>query len=158
MNINKEGFIVRCLNQQDVEIFQNLIRLFREEFEEEGEHKIAKPAYLARLLSRPDFICYVVQKENELVGGLTAYELQKYYTEESEIFIYDIAIKLAFRRKGLEKELLLALQEYGRGKGIQVIFVAAHAADGHAVEFYKSTGGEGEDVVHFNYVLSNSHH
>jgi hypothetical protein len=35
--------------------------------------------YLQKLLKRPSFIVFVAIKENEIIGGLAAYELPMYY-------------------------------------------------------------------------------
>jgi aminoglycoside 3-N-acetyltransferase I len=143
---------IKRLGKQNVLIFQKLIRLFQEVFE--TEQLIAcEESYLERLLEKPGFIAYSAIFENEVVGGLTAYELPMYYTANSEIFIYDIAIRPAFQRKGVGKKLLLSLEEYCRQNGINLMFVAASEEDEHALDFYHSTGGKAEKVVHFNYSI-----
>jgi aminoglycoside 3-N-acetyltransferase I len=82
---------------------------------------------------------------------LTAYELAGYYSETSEIFIYDIAVNPAFQQKGLGKQLLLSLKEYATQKNISAIFVDANEEDEHALDFYHATGGKAEKVIQFTY-------
>lgn len=94
--------------------------------------------------------------ENEIVGGLTAYELPEYYSGESEIFIYDIAIRREFQRKGFGRKLLIILEDYCRQSGIKVMFVAANEEDENALDFYHSTGGKADKVIHFNYFFDKS--
>jgi len=146
----KEECQIKRLGSHDVIIFQKLIRLFREVFgmEDSGE---AEESYLLALLQKPGFIALCAIVENEIAGGLTAYELPLYYSGGSEIFIYDIAIKPAFQRKGFGRKLLVNLEEYSRQSGIKVMFVAANEEDADAMDFYHSTGGKAEKVVHFNY-------
>ena len=149
----KEECQIKRLGSHDVIIFQKLIRLFREVFEMEKPGE-AEESYLLALLQKPDFIALCAIVENEIAGGLTAYELPLYYSGGSEIFIYDIAIKPAFQRKGFGRKLLVNLEEYCRQSGIKIMFVAANEEDEHAVDFYHSTGGKAEKVIHFNYFFA----
>jgi aminoglycoside 3-N-acetyltransferase I len=144
--------VVKRLEKKDLIFFQKLIALFREVFEMKQPIHV-EGSYLTQLLENPDFIVYAIFFKNEIVGGLTAYELSSYYAESAEVFIYDIAIKPAFQRKGLGRQLLLSLKEYCAQKNIKIMFVEANEEDEHAVDFYHSTGGKAEKVIHFNYYL-----
>jgi aminoglycoside 3-N-acetyltransferase I len=148
-----EPFQIKRLGPQDAQIFHTLIRFFQEVFETETLLKVEEP-YLTRLLENPGFVVYVVIFGNEIVGGLTAYELPMYYSEDSELFIYDIAIKPEFQRKGLGRQLLSSLKKHCVQNAIKVMFVEAHEEDKHAVDFYHSTGGHAEKVIHFNYIFT----
>lgn len=143
-------FQIKRLGKEDVLIAQKLNLLFEEVFEKENAPS-AKASYLMELLEKPDFIAYAAIRGNEIIGGLTAYELPMYYFESIEIFIYDIAVKPEFQRKGLGKKLLSTLNEYGRQIGAKDIFVDASKEDEHAVDFYRTSGGKGEKVVQFTY-------
>lgn len=142
---------IKQLTKHDLADFQQLIVLFMEVFEHE-DNTIPGPPYLKRLLERADFIVFVAKIEGIVVGGLTAYELRKYYSEISEIFIYDIAVQPRFQRKGLGKRLLSALKDHGGTTNVNDIFVAADQDDQQAVDFYHTTGGKAEKVLHFNYL------
>ena len=115
--------------------------------------KTPSELYLTKLLEKNDFIVLVAFYEKDLIGGLTAYELPLCSAEKSEIFIYDIAIKNEFQRKGVGKKLLSFLKDYCKQNDISIFFVEAHEEDVHAVDFYHSTGGNAEKVVHFNYEI-----
>lgn len=144
---------IKRLTESDALFFAELVRLFCAVFE--TPHALfPDTSYLKSLLQKPDFVAYVILHDNELVGGLTGYELSKYYTEESELFIYDIAIKPAFQRNGFGRQLLSTLVQHCRRHNIGELFVAAHADDADALSFYKATGGRAEEVVHFNYTAS----
>ncbi len=80
--------------------------------------------------------------------------LLRIHSEKAELFLYDLAIKQKFQRKGFGKNLLLKLEEYCREKDIKIFFVAAHEEDTNAIDFYHSTGGQAEKVVHFNYKVN----
>jgi len=52
----------------------------------------------------PHFIVIVARTgplSNEVVGGLAAYELQKFERDRREIHIYDLAVAKEHRRKGV---------------------------------------------------------
>lgn len=147
-----ENIEIKRLTEYDTEGFKNLIILFKQIFEHE-DHLVPSKLHLEGLLGRSDFVALTVSLNNEIVGGLTAYALQKYYSEESEFFIYDIAVRTDLQRSGLGKRLLSTLKEYAKQNKIKDIFVAAHKEDQHALDFYHSTGGQSESVVHFNYFV-----
>jgi aminoglycoside 3-N-acetyltransferase I len=153
MKFNNEAIRIKRLDKDDVLFFQKLIQLFNEVFETKKTSNATK-AYLKKQLGKPEFIVFTIFYDNEIIGGFTAYELPMYYSEYSEVFIYDIAIKHEFQRKGLGEKLLLALKEYCKQNGIKEIFVAANEEDKHALDFYKSTGGKAEKVMHFNYDMA----
>lgn len=144
-----QNFEIRQLNKEDVHLFKKLVELFREVFEDD-QPQLAGTGQ-SNPLQRPDFIAYVILNEHGVIGGLTAYELANYYSGIPEIFIYDIAIKTAYQRKGLGKMLLREIMKYARYLGAKEVFVMAHAEDRQAVDFYTKAGGEGEAVVSFTY-------
>ena len=150
MKLNAEKFEIRQLTIKDLSSFKQLVNMFNAVFEED-EFITSSELSLARLLSNDNFLAIAVFSENEIVGGLTAYELPMYYSDSSEIFVYDVAVKPGFQRLGIGKALIHNLKEYCRRNGIKEFFVLAHEEDEHAVEFYHSTGGKGEKVVNFLY-------
>ena len=141
---------IKRLKPEDLLLFQKLIRIFDEVFELNGSG-IPEESYLESLLQKDAFIAFAAMSDQEVAGGLTAYELPKYHSASSEIFIYDIGIRPAFQRKGVGKELLKVVKDYARRKGITEVFVAAHEEDTHALDFYHAAGGLPEKVVHFDF-------
>lgn len=150
MDFNVEKLEVRKLAQPDLAAFIALIHLFKTVFEED-EPGISSQKNLLKLLSSQNFIVIAAFYENKLVGGLTAYELPLYYSDNSEILVYDLAVKPEYQRKGIGKILIQYLKEYCGMRGVHEFFVLAHAEDEHAIEFYHSTGGRSEKVVNFIY-------
>jgi len=148
----KSKFEIRRLAKEDLSIFNSLINLFNLVFEEEP--KIGSEANSLRLLDNERFIAIVALAENEIAGGLTAYELPMYYSDSSEIFLYDLAVKAEYQRMGVGKGLLQSLKEYCIKNGIKDFFVMAHAEDEHAIEFYRATGGRDEKVINFLYMAN----
>src|SRR6185295_14764739 len=102
---------IRHLTKADLSKFISLIKLFNMVFEEDHP-TIGNEANLLRLLSNDGFVAMVALAENKVVGGLTAYELPMYYSDRSEIFLYDLAVKPEYQRMGIGKGLLQSLKEY----------------------------------------------
>jgi aminoglycoside 3-N-acetyltransferase I len=69
----------------------------------------------------------------------------------SEIFLYDIAVLSAYRRKGIGRRLLAALRHQASQAGIQELFVAAESADEHALDFYRHLGGKPTPTTMFDF-------
>jgi aminoglycoside 3-N-acetyltransferase I len=130
--------------------FVQMLRLFENVFEMQ-DFQMPDEDYLTLLLARKDLIVFIAQYEGIIVGALTAHVLPSYYFESSEVYIYDLAVETTFQRKGIGKKLLLALTEYCSLHGYKEFFVQADEPDTHALEFYRSTGGTAEKVVHFYY-------
>lgn len=149
--MNQE-YEIKLLEKQDTDIFKKLISLFHKVFEVEKTTG-TEDAYLINLLENPDFIIICIILENEVVGGLTAYVLKRYYAAYSEVYIYDIAVEPTFQRTGLGKKLIAFLALYCTQKGIACMFVQANEEDKHAIDFYHGTGGKAEKVIYFNYPM-----
>ena len=147
---NKQSFEIKQLVKDDLATLKSLIHLFNTVFEEENP-TIASDAHLLKLLNGSVFIAIVAFSENEVVGGLTAYESPMAYSESSEIMLYDMAVKPEYQRTGIGKELIENLKEYCVQNKIETFFVMAHEEDIHALEFYHAMGGKSEKVVNFLY-------
>ena len=148
--MNNKTFEIRKLASQDLAEFRSLIDLFNHVFEE-MQPVAASDSHLQRLLSSRAFIALAAFFENEVVGGLTAYELPMYQHDSSEILLYDLAVRPDFQRRGIGQGLIRHLKEYCSRQGIQEFFVLVHEEDEHAIEFYRATGGKGERVINFVY-------
>ena len=81
--------------------------------------------YLRRLLGSDYFIAFAASKNDEIVGGIAAYELRKFEQERSEIYIYDLAVAVAHRREGIATALIEELKRIAATRGAYVIFVQA---------------------------------
>ena len=87
--------------------------------------------------------------ENEMIGGLTAYVLQKTTSESSELFLYDVAVRKSHQRRGVGRLLMTALRDEARNAGIEEAFVLADNEDVHALDFYRALGGRASQVTLF---------
>ncbi|RZL40910.1 MAG: GNAT family N-acetyltransferase [Pedobacter sp.] len=141
------------LSPHEIDKFIDLIRVFEDVFEMEN-FRLPQKNYLQQLLAKEDFMVFVAIQNNEVIGGLTAYTLQQYYVQKPVVYIYDLAVKREFQRHGIGKKLIAEINNYCKGIGVQEVFVQADEVDDYALDFYRSTGGSAEKVVHFSYPLN----
>jgi aminoglycoside 3-N-acetyltransferase I len=139
------------LSNSDIVFLKKLLRLFGEAFEDIPTYQNAVPsdAYLQSLLSKPHFIVLIALNGDIVVGGLAAYELEKFEQERSEIYIYDLAVAEPHRRKGIATRLINELKAIAGEHKAWVIFVQADQGDIPAIRLYESLGTR-EDVHHFD--------
>jgi aminoglycoside 3-N-acetyltransferase I len=139
------------LSTPDVPLLKNLLQVFGQAFNELPTYQNAVPSdtYLQSLLAKPQFIVLAAMQANEVVGGLAAYVLEKFEQDRREIYIYDLAISEAHRRKGLATHLIKNLQQIAREKNAYIIFVQADPGDDPAIRLYESFGVK-ESVFHFD--------
>ena len=149
--MNKKSFQFKRLTPSDLATFKSLIKTFNTVFEE--EQSIGSDTHLLKLLGNNSFIAIAAISKNEVVGGLTAYELPMVYSDASEVILYDMAVRIEYQRMGIGKGLIQSLKEYCAINNIEMFFVMAHEEDIHAVEFYRATGGKSEKVVNFLYTV-----
>ncbi len=67
--------------------------------------------YLSRLLARDDFWAFAATVDGRIAGGLTAHTLPLTRAELFEIFIYDIAVRPEYQRRGIGRQLVAVLRE-----------------------------------------------
>ena len=144
-------FEVRRLFASDLPVMRELLRVFGEAFDEIDTFSARKPGgdYLKRLLGKSDFVALAAVERGEVVGGLAAYELQKFEQERSEYYIYDLAVREASRRRGVATALIEELRRIAAARGAYVIFVQADYGDDPAIALYTKLGIR-ENVMHFD--------
>ncbi len=144
-------YTYKQLTPQDVPLLKDLLKLFGEVFDDMTSYQSAVPsdAYLQSLLSKPHFFALVAMNGDEMVGGLAAYALDKFEQERSEVYIYDLAVVDAHRRKGIATGLINTLKPIAKDYGAYIIFVQADHGDDPAIKLYESLGVR-EDVYHFD--------
>ena len=142
---------IRQLGPGDVASMERLTAMFGEAFGEPDTYGEAPPGhvYLERLLARDHFIALAAFDGGEVVGGLVAYVLDKFERQRSEIYIYDLAVAEAHRRRGISTALIAELRRIGTARGAWVIFVQADQGDDPAIALYTGLGTR-EDVLHFD--------
>lgn len=141
------------LSPGDLERFVELVRLFEDVFEMQN-FRIPANDHLQKLLAKDDFFVFVAILDHKVVGGLTAYTMEQYYSEKPLAYLYDLAVDTRFQRRGIGRQLIAALNEFCARKGFEEVFVQADKVDEYAIDFYRSTRPTNEEqVVHFYYTL-----
>lgn len=142
---------IRRLGPTDIVALRQMNGLFAEVFDDRASYADHPPSdeYLARLLAREGFIALAAWIGDTMVGGLAAYELVKFEQRRSEIYIYDLAVREAWRRQGVATRLIGDLKPIAAGLGAWVIYVQADPPDVPAVALYDKLGVR-EEVFHFD--------
>ena len=142
---------VRRLTAADVALFRELNVLFGEAFRD-VETYVAQPpsdTYLSGLLAKEHFVALAALVGGKVVGGLVAYELDKFERARRELYIYDLAVAEAHRRQGVATALIEHLRGIAGERGSWVIYVQADYGDEPAIALYEKLGTR-EDVMHFD--------
>src|SRR3546814_4191929 len=103
-----------------------------------------KTAYEMRISDWSSDVCSS-DLDGKVVGGLAAYELQKFEQARSEFYIYDLAVAADHRRRGIATALLEQLKQIAAIRGAYVVFVQADRDDAPAIALYSKLGTR-EDV------------
>lgn len=149
--MSSNGFTIKRLGPGDVAVMEAMMTMFGKAFDDPQSYTKERPSslYTSRLLDRSHFIALAAVEGGTVIGGLVAYELMKFEQERSEIYIYDLAVDEAHRRKGVASGLIAALQTIAIEMGAWVIYVQADYGDDPAIALYTKLGTR-EDVMHFD--------
>jgi len=147
----KDPFEVRVLGSGDAATLRAMLAVFGTAFDDVATYTARQPddAYLAALLGRDTFVAIAAFAGGAVVGGLAGYVLPKFEQERSELYVYDLAVAEAERRRGIATALIRALQRLAAERGIWVAFVQADHGDDAAIALYTKLGVR-EDVLHFD--------
>ena len=144
---------IRRIMTDEIALMEALSTMFGEVFDDMPRYTGNRPseAYLQRLLEGEDFIAVVALDGEAVVGGLAAYDLRKFEQERSEIYIYDLAVAAAYRRRRLATGLIEELGRIAAARGAHVMFVQADTGieDEPAIALYTKLGTR-EEVLHFD--------
>ena len=142
------------LAPSEIGALKDLLRVFGDAFDDVDTYQGAVPtdAYLGSLLAQRHFIVVVGRHGGEVIGGLTAYVLDKFERDRREIYIYDLAVAEAHRRQGVARGLIRALMRIARERRAYAIYVQADRGDVPAIRLYESLGKR-EDVHHFDFMV-----
>ena len=143
--------ILRRLRPADVGLLRKLNALFGDAFADPETYGAEPPsdAYLEGLLAKEHVIALVALAEEEVRGGLVAYELDKFERARREFYIYDLAVHEMHRRQGIATALIEHLRDIAARRGAWVIYVQADHGDDPATALYEKLGAR-EEVLHFD--------
>ena len=110
------NYTVKKLQPGETDLALELFIFFQED---DGDPVIYTPSfpYLEGLLAKDDFHVLVAMEDDRVLGGLTAYELPMYKEEITEMFLYEIGVHPAHRRRGVARDLIEELKIICRTKG-----------------------------------------
>ena len=130
---------------------RGLIAMFGRAFADAQTYLRNQPsdAYLAELVGKPHFIAIAATVGECVVGGLAAYQLDKFEQDRREIYIYDLAVDEEFRRRGIATATIEALRAEAVRRDAYIIFVQADLADAPAIALYEKLGVK-ETAHHFD--------
>jgi len=148
-----ENITIQKLSSERIMHFIELIHVFEDVFEMKN-FVIPDEDHLQKLLKNNAFHAFVALQNYQVIGGLTAYTLPAYYSESPLVYIYDLAVKTEFQRRGVGKMLIQNINDYCKSINVEEVFVQADMDDIDVIDFYRSTGGKAENVVHFTYLLN----
>jgi len=145
------SFQVHRLGPAGIPLFRQLNALFAEAFEDPDSYAADPPtdAYLAELLAKEHIIPLVAIAGGNVLGGLVAYELDKFEKMRREIYIYDLAVAEPHRRRRIATALIARLREIAKERGAWAVYVQADYGDDPAIALYEKVGTR-EEVLHFD--------
>lgn len=146
-----DAYEIKRLRAVDVGVMRALNAMFARAFDDPESYAAHPPdgAYLREVLGRPHVVVLVAAAAGEVVGGLVAYELEKLEQARREVYIYDLAVAEAHRRKGIATALIGALGGIAARRGAWVMYVQADYVDPPAIALYEKLGAR-EEVLHFD--------
>jgi len=145
------AFTLLVVGPNDLAQMREMLGVFGEAFDDLETYCAAQPSrrYLEEILASGSFIAIAALHDGVVVGGLAAYELRKFERERSEIYIYDLAVAVSHRRRGIATGLIEELKTIASARGAWVVYVQADLGDDPAIELYTKLGVR-EDVLHFD--------
>jgi len=145
------AYDLRRLGPGDLELARGLNAMFGEAFGEPDTYggDPETDSTLPAVLAKEHVIALVALAEGEVIGGLVAYELDKLERARREIYIYDLAVAEAHRRRGIATALIGLCRDIADRRGAWLIYVQADYEDAPAVALYEKLGRR-EEVLHFD--------
>ncbi|WP_230532566.1 AAC(3)-I family aminoglycoside N-acetyltransferase [Microvirga roseola] len=149
--MTSQPLTLRRLAPADVTLLRRLNALFGDALAEPETYGAVPPddAYLKDLLAKEHVVALVALADEDVVGGLVAYELDKFERARREVYIYDLAVAEAHRRRGVATALIGRLRELAARRGAWVVYVQADHGDEPAIALYAKLGTR-EEVLHFD--------
>jgi aminoglycoside 3-N-acetyltransferase I len=140
---------IRKLSVGETELARSLFSVMASVFG--ADSNPVSSEHIAFLLSRDDFWAIAALAEGEPIAGLTAFVLPLTHSENSELFVYDIAVAPAHQRHGIGSQLVQMVRSLAADRGIATTWVPVDNKDIDALEFYRSLGGAASPVTIFTF-------
>jgi aminoglycoside 3-N-acetyltransferase I len=142
------------LGPGDRPLFRAMNCLFGAVFEDHASYgaKLPDDAYADSLLARRDTVLLLAEASGDAIGALAGYILPKYEQARSELYIYDLAVIDAWRRRGVATALIDETRRIARDVGAWTVFVQADTIpeDEPARTLYRKLASEEITALHFD--------
>lgn len=149
------SYTIKKLESIDVALAKQLIQAWHE-IDGTINGKVPTEKYIIESLAKPHYHVFVAIHENQVVGGQTAYELQLFDEEKTEMFLYELGVVESHRQQGVAMQLISALKAFCLQRGIDTLFVGTEMENLKARNLYLKTKGAFEEVAWFTYKLRDS--
>ncbi|MBM3645926.1 MAG: AAC(3)-I family aminoglycoside N-acetyltransferase [Alphaproteobacteria bacterium] len=146
-----ENLQIQLLGADDVAALRGMLDMFGTAFEDVEHYTSRQPddAWLRDLLASTTFVAAAAFAGGRVVGGIAGYLLTKFEQARRELYIYDLAVDDAWRRRGVATRLIGVFQDVASRRGAHVLFVQADRGDDPAIALYTGLGTRA-DVLHFD--------
>lgn len=148
------SYTITKLNSENLQLSEALINGW---YADEGvtNHPMPSPAWRRSVLERPGVHSFVAQLGEEVVGGATGYELPLLDQENvTELFLYEIGVASAHRKKGVARLLMEAFKQHCRERGITTMYLGTELDNEAARSLYRNTQAKEEEIVWYTYTVS----
>ncbi len=102
-------------------------------------------ASLEAFLRNPANYLLVAEQDNESIGFLLAYRLERADREASQMFVYEVEVAPAWRGRRLASALMEKIKNLARAEGMFEVFVLTSRNNDAARRLYTRTGAVVED-------------
>jgi ribosomal protein S18 acetylase RimI-like enzyme len=115
-------------------------------------YPVPSAAYLSTFLSRADNVLLVAVESETPLGYLVAYLLDRVDRAQQMMFLYEIGVSEAHRRRGIGKNLINGLKSICRAQDVMKMWVPTGRSNVAATRLYASTGAvplpDGDEVTY----------
>lgn len=111
--------------------------------------------YLCRFLARPENFLIVATAEDQPLGYLVAYLLDRVDRDQRMMLFYEISVAAAHQRRGVGTAMIKRLQTFCRQENVMKMWVHTNKSNVAAMKLYQATGGTADrsgDEISFLYL------
>jgi GNAT superfamily N-acetyltransferase len=102
-----------------------------------GRAPLSPPA-AAAFLADPNMLCWVAEREGDVLGFLFCHRLPMRHDRAAELLLYEIGVRRAARRHGVGRALVDEMYAWMAAHDVDDVWVLADNPD--AIEFYRACG------------------
>ncbi len=136
------------LGPQDFRLAEDTVRLLKSP----AGYPAPTAEYALTFLSRSENVLIVAINDGEPVGYIVAYLLDRVDRNRKMMFLYEIEVSEAHRRRGIGKIMIYELKSICRIKDVVKMWVPTNRSNVAATQLYSSNGGRpfssGDEVTY----------